>query len=120
VAAAFADIITSRRATFEGGRVKTFMLLTATGPLVVLTSYDSVTMPELLRKLEAKHITKFIAYEIPLELAQERYGSHFFVVQHDLDETDDLRVLDSNGARAFSLFKFRELGRPETYEAPTD
>ena len=55
-----------------------------------------------------------------LALAQERYGGHFFVVEHDLDETDDLRVLDYNGTRAFSLFKFGELGPPETYEAPTD
>lgn len=100
--------------------MKTFMLLTAGGPLVILTSYDSLSAPDLLRKFEAKGINKFVAYEIPLELARERYGGHFFVVEHDLDETGDLRVLDDNGARAFSLFKFRELGRPETYEATTD
>lgn len=101
-------------------RVKVFMLFTARGPLVVLSSYDLVTTPDLLRKLEAQHITKFIAYEIPFELAQERYGGHFFVIQHDLDEHDDLRVLDDNGERAFSRFKFGELGPPEYYEAPTD
>ena len=100
--------------------MKTFMLLTAGGPLVILTSYESVSEPDVLRKFEAKGITKFVAYEIPLELAQQRYGGHFFVVEHDLSETDDLRVLDYNGARAFSLFKFRELGPPETYEATTD
>ena len=98
--------------------MKTFMLLTAGGPLVVLTSYDLITAPELLRKLKAKGITKFVAYEIPLSLAQERYGGHFFVVEHDLHETDDLRVLDYDGARAFSLFQFSELLPPETYEAP--
>ncbi len=97
--------------------MKTFMLLTASGPLVIMTSYDSASAPELLRKFEAQGITKFVAYQIPLELARERYGGHFFVVEHDLDETDDLRVLDHNGARAFSLFRFSELGPPETYEA---
>ena len=100
--------------------MNTFMLLTASGPLVILTSYDSVSAPEPLRKLEAKGITKFVAYQIPLNLARERYGSHFFVVEHDLDESDDLRVLDRNGARAFSLFKFGELGPAETYEATED
>ena len=100
--------------------MKTFMLMTAGGPLVILTSFDSVSAPELLRKFKAKGITKFVAYEIPLALAQERYGGHFFVVEHDLDETGDLRVLDYNGDRAFSLFSFRELGPPETYEAAAD
>jgi hypothetical protein len=119
-AVAHADIVGSAFATSKGERVKTFMLLTAGGPLVILTSYDSVTAPDLLRKFKAKGITKFVAYEIPLSLAQERYGGHFFVAEHELDETDALRVLDHNGARAFSLFKFRELGPPETYEAPTD
>jgi hypothetical protein len=94
------------------------MLLTAGGPLVILTSYDMITEPDLLRKLKARGITKFVAYEIPLALAQERYGGHFFVVEHDLDETEDLRVLDSDGARAFSLFRFSELYPPETYEGP--
>ena len=100
--------------------MKVFMLFSASAPLVVLSSYDSVTAPDLLRKLEARHITKFIAYEIPLAIARERYGGHFFVVQHGLDEHDDLRVLDDNSERAFSLFKFRELGPPEFYEAMTD
>ena len=94
--------------------------MTATGPLVILTSYEEVTAPGLLRNLHAKGIDKFIAYEIPLVLAQERYGAHFFVIEHDLDNNEDMRVLDDNGAHAFSLFKFRELGPPETYEAPTD
>ena len=96
--------------------MKVFMLFTGGGPLVILTSFDSVTAPALLQKLEAKGITKFVCYEIPVDLAKERYGAHFFVVEHDLHETDDLRVLDYNGDRAFKLFSFAEMGRPVTYE----
>ena len=96
------------------------MLLTASGPLTILTSYDAVTAPDLLRRLKARGITKFVAYEIPLNLVQQRYGAHFFVVEHDLEDRDDMHVLDDDGARAFSLFKFRELSPPTTYEAPTD
>lgn len=70
------------------------MLFTGSGPLVILTSYDEVLAPGLLSKLEAKGIDKFIAYEIPLELARQRYGGHFQVVAGDLRESDDLRVLD--------------------------
>jgi hypothetical protein len=92
------------------------MLMTGSGPIVILTSYDSPTDPGLLGKLKAKGIGKFIAYEVPLELAKERYGQHFSVVEHDLHESDDLRVLDYDGSRAFNLFRFSELSGPVTYE----
>ena len=104
----------------EEARVRAFLMLTAGGPLVILTSYQSVREPDMLRKLKAKGITKFVAYPIPLDLARDRYGAHFFVVERDLDETEDMRVLDYNGERAFSLFRFDELGPPETYEATAD
>ncbi len=97
--------------------MKATMLLTGNGPLVILTSYDSVTAPALLDKLTAKGIDKFIAYEIPLELAKQRYGGHFNVVMGDLHETDDLRILDFNGDRAFKMFHFDELGPPVAYES---
>ncbi len=46
----------------------------------------------------------------------ERYGGHFEVVLRDLHESDDLRVLDFNGERAFRLFRLAELGSPIIYE----
>lgn len=97
--------------------MKVIMLMTGGGPLVILTSYDEVTEVGLLKKLETKGIDKFVAYEVPLELARQRYGVHFSVVGNDLHESDDLRVLDYNGDRAFKLFSFDELGPPITYAA---
>jgi hypothetical protein len=97
--------------------MKAILLLTASGPMVILTSYDTATAQSLLKKLEAKGISKFIAYEIPLEAAKERYGGHFTIVQQDLHESDDLRVLDYSGERVFSLFRFDEMGPGIRYEA---
>lgn len=97
--------------------MQALMLFTGSGPLVILTSHGSVTDPPLLEKLAAKGIDKFIAYEIPLRLAEERYGGHFQVVVRDLHENDDLRVLDYNGNRGFRLFHFDELKGPIVYEA---
>ena len=97
--------------------MKTMMLFTGSSPLVILTSHDHVTDPKLVEKLVAKGIDKFIAYEIPLELAKERYGGHFAVVVGDLHESDDLRILDYNGERAFKLFHFGEMGQPMFFEA---
>jgi hypothetical protein len=96
--------------------MKVAMLFTGSGPIVILTSHDSVTDPNLLEKLEAKGIERFLAYELPLELAKRRYGGHFTTVMNDLHESDDLRVLDYNGERAFALFRLDELGSPVVYE----
>ena len=96
--------------------MKTYMLITGSGPIVILTSHDSVLDAALVRKLAGKGIEKFIAYEIPIGLARERYGAHFALVQGDLRQTDDLRVLDYDGSRAFKLFRFDELGEPQLQE----
>jgi hypothetical protein len=96
--------------------MKALLLLTGSGPIVILTSYASVSEPPLLAKLAAKGIRKFIAFEVPLDLARQRYAGHFPVVAHDLHETDDLRVLDYDGQHAFQLFHFAELGAPILHE----
>lgn len=96
--------------------MKTALLLTGSGPLVIATSHSSLVDPTLLKELRAKGIEKFIAYELPSDLVQERYGGHFSVAIQDLHESDDLRVIDFNGERAFNLFRLRELGRRVLYE----
>jgi len=96
--------------------MKTMLLLTASGPIVILTSHASVVDAVLLDKLRARGIRKFVAFEIPLELARHRYGGHFALVRNDLHETDDLRLLDLDGSHAYSLFRFDELGPPLLHE----
>ena len=96
-----------------------FILFAGSGPLVVLTSHASIEDPELLDKLAAKGIDKFLAYSIPLALAKARYGIHFDIVARSLTETDDLRVLDFDGSRALRLFSFAEMAGPFIHEPPT-
>jgi len=96
--------------------MKAYYLFTSSGPMVILTSYDNIKNPELLKKFDSKGIFKFIGYEVSIDKAKERYGNHFDVVCGDLNETDDLRVLDYNGERAFKSFSFKELGPPIYYE----
>ena len=96
--------------------MKSFLLMTGSGPLVILTSCEFMEDAALLAKLQKKGIDKFIAYELPLELAKDRYGGHYVAVTNDWLETDDLRVLDFNGERAFGLFSFSELGEPQVHE----
>ncbi|MCM8858014.1 MAG: cytosolic protein [Candidatus Thiodiazotropha sp.] len=96
--------------------MKVFMLMAGSGPLMILTSHTSIEDPVILEKLAAKGLDKFLAYEVPIGLAKERYGGHFAVAANDLHETDDLRVLDYNGERAFRLFSFAELGTAMVHE----
>jgi len=96
--------------------MKALLLMTASGPLLVLSSHESPLDDVFLGKLKAKGIAKFIAYELSVDVLRERYGGHFTKVIQDLHETDDLRVLDYNGQRIFELFRLDELGEPVTYE----
>ncbi len=96
--------------------MKAGLLLTGSGALIFLTSHEKITDEALIAKFKAKGITKFIAYEVPLEEAKKRYAGHYDLVVQDLNETDDLRILDYQGPRAFNTFSFSEMGEPLLYE----
>jgi hypothetical protein len=98
--------------------MKALMIITGSGPMLVLSSHETPDDNVFLGKLKAKGIDKFLAYDLPLEEVKERYGGHFQTVVNDLHETDDLRVLDVNGHRIFELFKLEGLGAPFVHESP--
>ncbi len=96
--------------------MKAGLIFTGTGPILILTTYESFEDPKLIAKFDAKGIKKFIACDLPLEKVKARYGNHFSVVMGDLKQTDDLRVLDYNGYNVFHSFSFAEMGKPIYHE----
>jgi hypothetical protein len=96
--------------------MKALLLITGSGPMVVLSSHQAPDDDVLVGKLRAKGIEKFMAYELPLDEVRAKYGGHFQTVVNDLHETDDLRVLDVNGQRVFGLFRLSDLARPFVHE----
>ena len=100
--------------------MKAYFLFTATGPLVILTSYDSIDNPDCLKTLRNRGFRKFVAHEIPVATAKTRYGMHFEVVCNDAHDTDELRILDFKSERAIKLFSFKEFGPPIYYECDTE
>ena len=96
--------------------MKAGIIFTGSGPILILTSYESFTDPKFVEKLKSKGIMKFVAYEVPIEIAKEKYGTHFPIILGDLQQTDDLRVLDYNGHHVFNNFSFAEMGEPIQYE----
>ena len=96
--------------------MKAGIYFTGSGPILILTSYGSLMEPELIEKLTAKGIKKFIAYEVPMESLKKKYGQHYTVVMGDLHQQDDLRVLDYDGHHVFNNFSLKELGQPMYHE----
>jgi len=97
--------------------MKAGIFFSGTGPILILTTYDSLADPKLVEKLSAKGIKKFIAYEVSEEKVKERYGMQYNVIMGDLHQTDDLRVLDYDGHHVFNKFSIKELGDPIFYES---
>jgi len=96
--------------------MKAAIIFTGGGPVLFLTSYDSLTDTRFIEKLDGRGIKKFIAYEIPLDEVKKKYGKHFEVVINDVKETDDLRCLDYNGFNIFYNFSLKEFDNPIYHE----
>ena len=97
--------------------MKAGIFFTGTGPILILTSYESLDDPKLVEKLALKGIKKYIAYEIQEDLVKQKYGKHFHVILSDLKQTDDLRVLDYDGHHVFYNFSLDEMGKPIYHES---
>jgi hypothetical protein len=97
--------------------MKAGIFFTGSGAVLILTSHDSLSDPGLIEKLQAKGIDKYIAFEVPMNMVQNRYGTHYKTVMNDLKQEDDLRVMDFDGRRVFQRFNFSEMGQP-TYHEP--
>jgi hypothetical protein len=89
---------------------------TGSGPILLLTSYESLTNANLVTKLATKGIKKFIAFEVPVESVKEKYGHHFAAIMGDLHQEDDLRVLDYDGHHVMSKFSIKEMGQAMFHE----
>ena len=96
--------------------MKAGIFFTGTGPILILTTYESLKDPKLVEKLRQKGIKKYIAYEVPEDLVKQKYGKHFNVILGDLSQTDDLRVLDYDGHHVFYNFSLNEIGEPIYHE----
>jgi len=96
--------------------VKGILVISGSGPLLLLSSYPSIDHPELIAKLKAKGLEKFIAYEIPIDRCKDLYGYAYRDIVADLAAHDDMRVLDFDGHRIFLNISLMELGERIIFE----
>jgi len=96
--------------------MKAGVIFTGTGPILILTTYESFSDAKFIEKLSQKGIKKFIAQEVSIDLCREKYGVHFEAVKNDVTETDDLRVLDYDGHHIFLTIPFSQMREPFRHE----
>jgi len=93
-------------------RMRAYLIFTGTGPLLVLSTYPKLTDQRLIEKLRYKGIEKFIAYQVDLDVVEDRYAASFGNVSEDLVDREDIRVLDYNGHQIMANFSVEALGDP--------
>lgn len=96
--------------------MKGVLVLSGSGPLLILSSYPTVDHPDLVAKLRAKGLHKYLAYEVPIDRCKDLYGFTWRDIAADLETHDDMRVLDFDGQRIFLNFSLRQLGEAFVYE----
>lgn len=96
--------------------MKAALIFTGSGPIAILTTHESFTDPDLVSRLAAKGIRKFLAFEVPVEAIKAKYHAHYEHVLEDIKQEDDLRVVDEDGHRIYAAFSLRELGPAIAWE----
>ena len=94
-----------------------FLVFTEGEPLIIATAKETVSDGRLAESLSRKGIHKFIAHEIDVDRLRKTYGVPFEVVEADIINGQNLRVLDSKGANAFANVRFADLGKCIRYES---
>ncbi len=98
-------------------RMRSYLIFTGTGPILVISTYPKLTDDRLVSKLRYKGIDKFMAYQVDLDVVETRYGKAFEDISGDLsgDGVEDIRVLDFNGHQIMANFSLESLGDPIKY-----
>ena len=92
--------------------MKTFMVFTGTGPIMLVTKLTEMDVEAARAHMESKGIKKYIAYEVPYSRSEERYGTRLHAAVSRLANDEDIRVFDVDGHHAFTNFDFTEMGEP--------
>ena len=97
-------------------RMRSYLIFTGTGPILVLSTYPKLTDERLIQKLRYKGIDKFMAYQVDLDVVEERYPQVPDIIEDLKGEgEEDIRVLDFNGHQIMANFSLDSLGDPIKY-----
>lgn len=95
--------------------MKTGIFFTESGPILAQTTHHFFAHPKLVEKFAEKGITKFIAFEVPIEKVKEKYGKQLSL-ERDYNGNRELRIIDSNKKQIFNNFSIKDLEEAVLYE----
>jgi hypothetical protein len=93
--------------------MQSILVFSASGPLLVLSTHETIDDPGLSTALRDKGLEKFLACEVPLERCRQAYGFSYRQVAVDLEqeEVEGIRILDYDGHHIFAALSLLDLGR---------
>lgn len=100
--------------------MQAFLIFSTSTPILILSSFDRSDSEGISRKLSNMGIDKFVCFEVPLDRAEEIYGTRFNQITDAIDDDDDIRVLDYNGFTAFKNFDIDEINMLFKYQSSED
>ncbi len=108
-----------------GETMTALLVFTETQPLLVMASRAAVSDGRLVQGLKNWGINKFMAHEVPLDHLRQEYGLAYEMIEADLRNGEEMRVLDSKGSHVFAKVDFADLGQcvrsdfPKIASSPT-
>ncbi len=96
--------------------IKTYMLLTAHGAVLMMAKNDLTKDPKVLKAMSAG-LDKFEVHEVPAEEVKKRYSAHFDHALADPKQMDTIIVIDDDGPQIFKNISFKTLSPPMYYES---
>ena len=79
---------------------------------------NNIANPLFVEGMRAKGISKYIAYEVPVDRCRQLYHKYYRNVTEQLERECSLGVLDFDGRRIFLNFPLNELKGPVIVDEP--
>jgi hypothetical protein len=99
--------------------MKAFLVFNEGEPLLIMSSRAAADDGRLVTGLTNRGFKKFIAYEVPLQQLRARYGVPFEVLEHDVMNGKEVRVLDYKGRHVLENVRLADLGSCIWHESST-
>ena len=96
--------------------LKSYLVMRATGGVLILTDHDLAKEPGALKKLAEGGLEKFIAFEVPLEQVKTNYSAHYEHVLKEPKQISEFITLDDDAREIFENISLKGLGAPLIYE----
>jgi hypothetical protein len=98
------------------GLMTAYLVLTENEPMIVVMPKPTADDTNPMRRLADAGGERFIAHEVDVELLREQYGVPFEIIEDEIRNGKDVRVLDAVGHRVLDRISLSHLGGRVVFE----